>query len=362
MDISKSSKLSLIISLCLIVFAYLFSIHAFLDQFIDMFYWNKFKIGNPYYFQEENIIKFEEHAHCEATIVTAYFKMRSKHTYEEYILWMSNMLAFRDCMVIFTDQKSAILEHRNETLPTVIISLFIETTMVYNMLTDVQWWIMENMDPEKDKGHNKKLYSVWNEKTNFMKTAADKNYFNSNYFLWLDIGAVRHEAHKNMTLVRRLPLDDGVLLLSLGNFTQEDLEVSDKGKSLKDFRTKVHLGGGAIGCPISILDKWHAKFYENIRFYIKTDRFLGKDQNVMASTCIETGMCLLVPTNPLNWFGLQDFFIGNIPNQTYQRFNTDDRAWKKRHLLIALIIIILLLMLGIKTKFRMKFELLTICL
>ena len=42
-----------------------------------------------------------------------------------------------------------------------------------------------------------------------------------------------------MTLVRRLPLDDGVLLLSLGNFTQEDLEVSDKGKSLKDFRYKL---------------------------------------------------------------------------------------------------------------------------
>ena len=42
-----------------------------------------------------------------------------------------------------------------------------------------------------------------------------------------------------MTLVRRLPLEDGVLLLILGNFTQEDLEVSDKGKSLKDFRYKL---------------------------------------------------------------------------------------------------------------------------
>ena len=111
MDITKSSKLSWIISLCLIVFAYLFSIHLFLDQFIDIFYCNKFEIGNPYYFQEESIffmwnacnsycwiildiIKFEEHAHCEATIVTAYFKMRSKHTYEEYISWMSNMLGW----------------------------------------------------------------------------------------------------------------------------------------------------------------------------------------------------------------------------------------------------------------------------
>ena len=41
---------------------------------------------------------------CNATIVTAYYKMRSKHSHEEYISWMSNMLTFRDCMVIFTEE------------------------------------------------------------------------------------------------------------------------------------------------------------------------------------------------------------------------------------------------------------------
>ena len=41
---------------------------------------------------------------CNATIVTAYYKMRSKHSHEEYVSWMSNMLTFRDCMVIFTEE------------------------------------------------------------------------------------------------------------------------------------------------------------------------------------------------------------------------------------------------------------------
>ena len=41
---------------------------------------------------------------CNATIVTAYYKMRSKHSHEEYVSWMSNMLTFRDCMVIFTEK------------------------------------------------------------------------------------------------------------------------------------------------------------------------------------------------------------------------------------------------------------------
>ena len=48
---------------------------------------------------KENLRNF-----CKTTIVTAYYKMRSKHSYEEYLSWMSNMLTFTDCMVIFTEQ------------------------------------------------------------------------------------------------------------------------------------------------------------------------------------------------------------------------------------------------------------------
>ena len=65
--------------------------------------------------------------------------------------------------------------------------------MVYNKLSHDQWTHQESLDPEQGIGHNRDLYIIWNEKTNFLKTAADQNFFNSSYFLWLDIGAVRHE-------------------------------------------------------------------------------------------------------------------------------------------------------------------------
>ena len=39
---------------------------------------------------------------CNVTIVTAYYRMRSKHSNEEYLSWMSNFLTLQDCMVIFT--------------------------------------------------------------------------------------------------------------------------------------------------------------------------------------------------------------------------------------------------------------------
>ena len=64
--------------------------------------------------------------------------------------------------------------------------------MIFNMLSDSQWSEQESLDPEQGIGHSRLLYTVWNEKANFLKIAADKNHFNSAYFLWLDIGAIRH--------------------------------------------------------------------------------------------------------------------------------------------------------------------------
>ena len=69
------------------------------------------------------------------------------------------------------------------------------------MLTGAEWAEQERKDPEQGIGHNRDLYTVWSEKTNFLKISADKNYFNSSYFLWLDIGAVRQQVGRGL-LVR----------------------------------------------------------------------------------------------------------------------------------------------------------------
>ena len=46
---------------------------------------------------------------CNVTIVTAYYRMNSKHSHEEYLSWMSNFLTLQDCMVIFTQPDLASL-------------------------------------------------------------------------------------------------------------------------------------------------------------------------------------------------------------------------------------------------------------
>merc|ERR1719391_1814158 len=39
---------------------------------------------------------------CDATLVTAYYNISSKHKYEEYTFWIQNFLTLQDCMIIFT--------------------------------------------------------------------------------------------------------------------------------------------------------------------------------------------------------------------------------------------------------------------
>ena len=69
------------------------------------------------------------------------------------------------------------------------------------MLTEEEWLHQESLDPEQGIGHNRELYTVWSEKTNFIKIAADQDYFNSSYFLWLDIGAVRHSVRETSMIM-----------------------------------------------------------------------------------------------------------------------------------------------------------------
>ena len=44
------------------------------------------------------------------------------------------------------------MEYRDPSLPTVIISLEITETFVYNLMTPQQWEMMESLDPEQNIG------------------------------------------------------------------------------------------------------------------------------------------------------------------------------------------------------------------
>ena len=104
-----------------------------------------------------------------------------------------------------------------------------------------------------------------------------------------------------MKLIKRVPDDSGILLLSVGRFTEEEKHL-ENGKSQADFSKAVRLGGGTIGCDRKSLEAWHEKYYSTMRSYLKMNLFAGKDQNMMATSCLETDLCLLLNSDLNNWF------------------------------------------------------------
>ena len=244
---------------------------------------------------------------CNTTIISAYYRIKSKHSYEEYLSWMINFLSLRDCMVIFVqpDLKELILSLRPPAYPTIIIPRPLESFQMAQLLDKKGWEEQEQKDPQHTKGHTKELFWIWNEKTNMMKMVSDINPFLSSYFVWLDIGAIRHTLYNHNFLVRNIPEEKGVLLLSVENFTTEEFRVENSDFSLVD-----RIGGGTIGSDKETLERWYKEYYGTVRKYLQMGRFIGKDQSMMATTCLKSDMCLLVRAPPDHWFWMQEWFRG----------------------------------------------------
>ena len=131
-----------------------------------------------------------------ATIVTCYYKLdASKHSQTDYDMWIKNLLLNLSAnIVVFTCQSdkeylNKILS-RNAKLHYTIIVKELEELELYRRYPSI-WGEQELMDPNKKCGRGKGCYLLWNSKFQFMKEAIDMNVYQSEYFIWNDIGNVR---------------------------------------------------------------------------------------------------------------------------------------------------------------------------
>ena len=76
-----------------------------------------------------------------------------------------------------------------------------------------------------------------------------------------------------------------------------------------------------IGSGPDSLASWHSAYYAMVEQYRMGGRFLGKDQSVMASTCLQSpGLCLLVRAG--DWFALQEWLRGEGAWGNYSTLKT----------------------------------------
>ena len=246
------------------------------------------------------------------TIVTAYFKLpKSKQPHSTYIEWMQNMLMIQSPMLIFCDEESLpeIQNFRGTIFPTKIIVMSFSDFFSYRYFP-----IFENDYVFKDheRYHDPYLYLIWNEKSHFLKIAAENNFFLTDYFLWVDIGCFRipNTKYIHWPDSSKFPLDK-ILQLLVRPFTTEESKCVSL-ETLPDFKySHGRIGGTIFGGNIQSILKWHDVYYNMLEYFISIDRFIGKDQNIMTSVSLVHPDIVHV-VNPILgcrdiWFSLQEY-------------------------------------------------------
>ena len=176
-------------------------------------------------------------------------------------------------MIIFTTSnwKEKISKLRMDRL-TKIITMDLADMFVAKLFNESFWEHQLEMDPERKVHKSYYLHQVWNEKSNFLKQALDINPFRSSTFVWIDIGAFRNTQFNNVTLMKCPPSIPDKM---------EFLDVTTLHKKTRDRM----LGGGLFGGRSDAIIKWHHYFYIILKQMGNENRFVGKDQIVMAATC-----------------------------------------------------------------------------
>jgi len=132
----------------------------------------------------------------QSTIVTAFYKISGKAPFEKYLLWIRNFLTFIKSPVVFFTSEDLVdifKSIRNENIIYEILP-FEELNAIKQYGRD--FWNYQTFI-NLQKCQTPELGIIWYEKKEFVLKAIEKNYFNTNNFIWCDAGCVRNNSYKD---------------------------------------------------------------------------------------------------------------------------------------------------------------------
>jgi hypothetical protein len=135
------------------------------------------------------------------TLVTAYFRAKSKYPSSKYDEWMQNMMSLRDPLVIFTQPDLVEMMstlRADPSLSTIIIPCTLEDLPISRVKSNLEfnhmgktlsfWEHQLEMDPEKNRHSSYYVFWIWLSKSWLVEQAIQRNYFQSELFVYTDIG------------------------------------------------------------------------------------------------------------------------------------------------------------------------------
>ena len=257
------------------------------------------------------------------TVVSAYYPIKSKFAPDKYVEWIATFWPKIPCpLVFFTDTA---LAPRFEELfrsrpgPTKVVGLPFKNLAAFQKLSPTVWLETHRIDPEREK-HSPELYAIWYEKKEFVLRAINMNPFGSDQFVWCDAGICRFPEwipHLQQFPRREMVPPAGIMLaLRIRPFDSGEYPI-DKHGIRGDFKDSVSVGGGILAADVAGWKLWSKAYDVMLMRYYLAGRFIGKDQNIMASMILEkpNTVFLVDPPAVMNtiqrWFYLL-FFLGAV--------------------------------------------------
>ncbi len=249
----------------------------------------------------------------ENTIVTGYFRVRSKHHPDDYNRWMEIMLSLQDAMVIFTeegmvDQMKKMRRHAINR--TVIVPISLDDLPIGKLFPESFWIDQLERDPEKKIHRSHQLFWIWLSKLWFVMQAIRMNLFESDVFVWSDIGCFRRSrySYRFKTLVEHREVIPRHEILQMAhrepNPPSEEL-YNDKHGHKENF---YHSGSQFVGYK-DTLSTFHQYFLETIDRFLEKKMIIVDDQAVLQSTCLShPEICAYAPGAAVkdnHYFGLR---------------------------------------------------------
>ena len=246
-----------------------------------------------------------------STVVTAYFTLKSKFAKAEYLKWMTSMLSIQDAMVIFTSPEmiGTMQSLRSHATNRTVIIPFELSQIELLQKYDEQFWEQQlEKDPEKRVHHSYQLFWIWLSKSFFVKTAIDIDVFNSDIFMWSDIGCYRNSRYNGKEIIVHIPQIPKDRILQMAHHEPKPppyIWWNDKYSQSAYF---YHSGSQMIGYKTTWL-QLHREFTATVEGFVQRGMFIGEDQTVLQSTCLRVpSLCAYIPFTQVSdnhYFGLR---------------------------------------------------------
>ena len=264
------------------------------------------------------------------TIVSCWYILKSKFDKNLYSQWIDNFFrCVTNCnIIIYTNEESKYMLNKYLHLDNLKI-IILELEDFYNYKYKDYWIINHKNNYLLNNKIGCELNMLWNEKISFVKDTRDKNYFNTEWYIYCDVGYFRNrQCDLNNIDFKNWPNNNKILSLNndkiyyakvnnnsniFNNYIKIILNKNDNGlPKIEIPHNQVSIAGGFFIIHKNKIN-WYQKLHDNkLKLYFNNNRLVKDDQIIVLNNIIDNlNNFQLISENDNydNWFLFQRFLL-----------------------------------------------------